>query len=160
MCEHTASLFIIIKIKALSFPKTTPFGFLLNFYYNTRMIPQDKIKYTQELNNSISYLQSLGYSKIKADIEGYESPKSYLKKGSKIEVTPDIVAEKEGRKHIFDLSLKSQKPRLLKSKWIFLNTLSQLKSYRFRLITTRGHYKFTNETIDDINLNTVKLIKI
>ncbi|MCB0399472.1 MAG: hypothetical protein KDD26_07585 [Winogradskyella sp.] len=124
------------------------------------MIPQDKIKYTQELNNSISYLQSLGYSKIKADIEGYESPKSYLKKGSKIEVTPDIVAEKEGRKHIFDLSLKSQKPRLLKSKWIFLNTLSQLKSYRFRLITTRGHYKFTNETIDDINLNTVKLIKI
>lgn len=124
------------------------------------MIPQDKNNYTEELNHSISYLESLGYTKIKADIKGYESPKSYLKKGSKIEVTPDIVAEKEGRKHIFDLSLKSQKPRLLKSKWLFLNTLSQIKSYRFRLITTRGHYKFTSETVDDINLNTVKLIKI
>lgn len=124
------------------------------------MITQDKDKYTEELSQSISYLESLGYSKIKADIEGYESPKSYLKKGSEIEVTPDIVAEKEGRKHIFDLSLKSQKPRLLKSKWLFLNSLSQIKSYRFRLITTRGHYKFTNETVDDINLNTVKLIKI
>ena len=83
------------------------------------MITQDKDKYTEELSQSISYLEGLGYSKIKADIEGYESPKSYLKKGSEIEVTPDIVAEKEGRKHIFDLSLKSQKPRLLKSSGYF-----------------------------------------
>ncbi|MDN3492972.1 hypothetical protein [Winogradskyella bathintestinalis] len=124
------------------------------------MITQDKEKYAEELNESITYLENLGYSNIKADIEGYETPKSYHKKGSDIDVTPDIVAEKEGRKHIFDLSLKSQKPRLLKSKWLFLNTLSQIKSYRFRLITKRGHYKFSNETIDDINLDTVKLLKI
>ena len=124
------------------------------------MITQDKDKYAEELNNSISYLENLGYNNIKADIEGYETPKSYHKKGSDIDVIPDIVAEKEGRKHIFDLSLKSQKPRLLKSKWLFLNALSQIKSYRFKLITTRGHYKFTNETIDDINLDTIKLLKI
>ncbi|MFC0604059.1 hypothetical protein [Winogradskyella pulchriflava] len=124
------------------------------------MITQDKNKYAEELTHSIQYLENLGYNNIKADIEGYETPKSYLKKGSSIAITPDIVAEKEGRKHIFDLSLKSQKPRLLKSKWLFLNTLSQIKSYRFRLITTRGHYKFTNETIDDINLDTIKLLKI
>lgn len=124
------------------------------------MILQDKDKYAEEVSKSISYLENLGYNNIKADIEGYESPKSYHKKGSDIEVTPDIVAEKEGRKHIFDLSLKSEKPRLLKSKWLFLNTLSLLKSYRFRLITTRGHYKFTNETIEDVNLDTVKLLKI
>ncbi|WP_179343809.1 hypothetical protein [Winogradskyella ursingii] len=124
------------------------------------MIPQDKAKYAEELSNSISYLENRGFSNIKADMKGYESPKSYHKKGSDIDVTPDIVAEKEGRKHIFDLSLKSQKPRLLKSKWLFLNTLSQIKSYRFKLITTRGHYKFTNETLDAINLDTVKQLKI
>ncbi|WP_179004992.1 hypothetical protein [Winogradskyella forsetii] len=123
------------------------------------MITQDKEKYAEELNQSISYLENLGYSNIKADIEGYETPKSYHKKGSDIDVTPDIVAEKEGRKHIFDLSLKSKKPRLLKSKWLFLNTLSQIKSYRFRLITKRGHYKFTNETVDAINLDSVKQMK-
>ena len=124
------------------------------------MITQDKDKYAEELTHSIKYLENLGYNNIKADIEGYESPKSYHKKGSNIDVTPDIVAEKEGLKHIFDLSLKSEKPRLLKSKWLFLNSLSQIKSYRFRLITTRGHYKFTSETIEDINLDTVKLLKI
>lgn len=124
------------------------------------MIQQDKDKYAEELQQSISYLENLGYANIKADLEGFETPKSYLKKDSDIEVIPDIVAEKEGWKHIFDLSLKSEQPQLLKSKWLFLNTLSQLKSYRFKLITKRGHYKFTNETIQDINLNTIKLLKL
>jgi len=124
------------------------------------MIAQDKQKYQTELKHSITYLENLGYDNIKADTDGYETPKSYLKKGSDIAVTPDIVAEKEGRKHIFDLSLKSEEPRLLKSKWLFLNTLSQLKSYRFKLITTRGHYKFSSEVIDDINLGSTKLLKL
>ena len=124
------------------------------------MIQQDKEKYQDELNASISYLENRGFDNIKADIEGYETPKSFYKKGSDVSITPDIVAEKEGRKYLFDLSLKSVKPRLLKSKWLFLNTLSQLKSYRFRLITKRGHYKFSDETTDAINLETVKIIKL
>lgn len=124
------------------------------------MIKQDKSKYTNELNKSISYLENLGYSNIQADIEGFETPKSYLKKGSEISITPDIMAEKDGRMHIFDLSLKSEKPRLLKSKWLFLNTLSQIKSYRFQLITLRGHYKFSDETKEAIHLDTVKTLKI
>ena len=124
------------------------------------MIYTDKDKYTDFLNESVSYLEQRGYENIKADIEGYETPKSYAKKGSDIVITPDIVAEKEGRKHIFDISLKSSKPSLLKSKWLFLNTLSSIKSHRFRLITTRGHYKFTNEMLDAINLDHKNLIKI
>jgi hypothetical protein len=35
-----------------------------------------------------------------------------------------------------------------------------LKSSHFRLITTRGHYKFTTEMLHDINLTDKKLIKI
>lgn len=124
------------------------------------MIHADKDKYSDILNNSVVYLEQHGYENIKVDADGYETPKSYSKKGSDISITPDIVAEKEGRKHYFELSLKSEKPKLLKSKWLFLNTLSALKSHRFRLITTRGHYKFTNEMLDDINLNDKKLIKI
>jgi hypothetical protein len=120
----------------------------------------DKQEHSAFLETSVSYLQNLGYENIKADIEGYETPKSYHKKGSDITITPDIVAEKEGRKHIFDISLKTSKTNLLKSKWIFLNTLSALKSHNFRLITTRGHYKFTDEMLTDINLTDKKLIKL
>jgi len=124
------------------------------------MIYTDKEKYSDILESSITYLENRGFENIKADSQGYESPKSYLKKGSDISVTPDIVAIKEGEKHFFEISLKTEKPRLLKSKWLFLNTLSNLKSHKFRLITTRGHYKFTKEMLEDINLSNKKLIKI
>lgn len=124
------------------------------------MIQSDKTKYTDILNNSINYLQQLGFEDIKADTDGFETPKSYSKLNSDVIVTPDIVAKKEGRQHIFELSLKSDQPKLLKSKWLFLDTLSKMKSYRFGLITTRGHIKFTNEMINDINLEGAKLIKI
>ena len=120
----------------------------------------DKQEHSDFLETSVNYLQNLGYENIKADLEGYETPKSYHKKGSDVTITPDIVAEKEGRKHIFDISLKTPKTNLLKSKWIFLNTLSALKSHSFRLITTRGHYKFTDEMLNDINLTNNKLIKL
>lgn len=124
------------------------------------MIYADKEKYADFLKDSVSYLEQRGYENIRADTEGYETPKSFNKVGSDVSITPDIVADKEGRKHYFELSLKSEKPRLLKSKWLFLNTLSALKSHKFRLITTKGHYKFTNEMLNDINLNDKTLIKI
>ncbi|GFZ80689.1 hypothetical protein GCM10011531_08500 [Aquaticitalea lipolytica] len=124
------------------------------------MIYTDKEKYSDILNSSLTYLENSGFENIKADAEGYETPKSYLKKGSEINITPDIVAEKEGRTHYFELSLKSDKPKLLKSKWLFLNTLSNLKSRRFKIITTRGHYKFTQEMLEDIHLEDKKPIKI
>lgn len=124
------------------------------------MVYTDKEKYSDILSDSLTYLENIGFENIKADAEGYESPKSYHKKGSDIEITPDIVAEKEGRKHYFELSLKSEQTRLLKSKWLFINTLSNMNSSRFKIITTRGHYKFTNEMLEDINLSDKKLIKI
>ena len=124
------------------------------------MIYADKEKHSDILENSITYLENRCFENIKADMEGYETPKSYTKAGSTISVTPDIVAEKEGRKHYFDISLKSEKPNLLKSKWLFLNALSALKSSRFSLITTRGHYAFTQEMLDATNMSKKNLIKI
>jgi len=124
------------------------------------MIQADKEKYKDILQHSLDYLEQHGFENIKADTEGYETPKSFSKKGSDVIITPDIVAEKNGRKHYFDISLKSEKPNLLKSKWLFLNTLTALKSHHFKLITTKGHYKFTSEMMDDVNMNNKTLIKI
>ncbi|HLT53153.1 MAG TPA: hypothetical protein VKZ97_04665, partial [Flavobacteriaceae bacterium] len=66
------------------------------------MVYTDKEKYSEFLKDSIAYLENHGFENIKADMDGFETPKSYLKKGSDISITPDITAEKEGRKHIFD----------------------------------------------------------
>ncbi len=116
-------------------------------------IDKDTDKNTQILEQAIGYLEDRGFTNIKADTEGFESPKSYIKKGSEVSITPDIVAERDGEKHIFELSLKSKKPRLLKSKWLFLDVLSTMKNFKFKILTTRGHYKFTDETLSSISLD-------
>ncbi|MBQ4913377.1 hypothetical protein J8L85_02930 [Maribacter sp. MMG018] len=124
------------------------------------MVKLDKSENTEFIEKSISYLEATGFENIKADMEGYEKPKSYSRKGAGDKITPDIVAIKNGRKYFFDISLKSEKPRLLKSKWLFLDTLSRMNSNRFRIITTKGHYKFTDMMLEDINLSNKEPIKI
>jgi hypothetical protein len=124
------------------------------------MVKIDKSENTEFLEKSIHHLEATGFENIKADMEGYETPKSYARKGAEGKITPDIVAVKNGRKYFFDISLKSEKPRLLKTKWLFLDTLSRMNSNRFRIITTRGHYKFTDMMLEDINLTNKEPIKI
>jgi len=124
------------------------------------MIKIEKSQNEAFIEKSIQHLEATGFENIKADIEGYETPKSYTRKGKDSSITPDIVAIKNGRKYMFDISLKSSKTRLLKTKWLFLDTISRMKSNRFRVITTRGHYKFTENMLEDINLSNKTPIKI
>lgn len=124
------------------------------------MVKAERSENIEFLEKSIHHLEARGYEDIKADIEGYETPKSFLKKSNNTKVTPDIVAVKNGKKFYFDISLKSNTPRLLKSKWLFLDTLSRMRSNSFRIITTRGHYKFTDTMLADINLTNKTPIKI
>lgn len=124
------------------------------------MVQSEKIENKEFLEKSIHYLQNTGFKNIRADMEGYDTPKSFIKKGSETKITPDIVAEKNGRKYFFEISLKTEKDRLLKSKWLFLDTLSRLKSNRFKIITTKGHFKFTDTLLDDLNLGNKTPIRI
>ncbi|WP_445386390.1 hypothetical protein ACT6NV_06225 [Robiginitalea sp. IMCC44478] len=124
------------------------------------MIKLEKQDNLDVLERSVEHLQSRGFDNIKADMEGYETPKSYIKKSTGNPVTPDITATKNGQKYFFDISLKSEKPVMLKSKWLFLDTLSRMKSNRFRIITFRGHYKFTDTLLEELNLGNKQPIKI
>lgn len=123
------------------------------------MTAKEKKENAEFLLESIEYLKRKGFENIRADVKGFEKPKSYHKKGSEISITPDIVAERAGIKHFFDISLKSGQPTLLKSKWRFLEVLTRMKNHRFKIITRKGHYKFTNEMLADLNLskNMIKL---
>lgn len=123
------------------------------------MIAQDKIENSEFLEESINYLKNLGYEDIKADLEGYDKPKSFSKKGTDIVVTPDIIATKQSKKNYFEIGLKSEKPKLLKSKWRFLDVLSRMGGHNFKIITKKGHYKFTSDVLDDLNLDKT-LIKL
>ncbi len=127
------------------------------------MIQTDKEGYTEITLKAIEYLESAGYENIRADIADYPQPKGYRKSTKGMEdtnIVPDIVADKHGYQHIFELGLKSAEPRMLKSKWIFLKTLSEMKNYKLGIITTKGHIKFATENAKSVQLDEKKIIRI
>lgn len=124
------------------------------------MVKTEKEQHQDLLRQSVEHLESRGFANIKADMAGFETPKSYIVKRTGNAVTPDITAIKDGMKYYFDLSLKSDAPTLLKSKWLLLDTLSRMRSNRFRIITFRGHYKFTDTLLAELNLNNKEPIQI
>lgn len=71
------------------------------------MVNVEKSENQAFLEKSIQHLEATGFEDIKADMEGYETPKSYIRKGHDAKITPDIVALKNGRKYYFEISLKS-----------------------------------------------------
>ena len=123
------------------------------------MVQRDRDENKEILKDSVAYLENRGFEHIKADVEGYETPKSYYKKDSEVVITPDIVANRAGIKHFFEIGLKSDTPQLLKSKWKFIDTIARMRNQRFKIITRRGHYKFTEEMLKDLNLEKT-LIKL
>ena len=124
------------------------------------MIKIEKEQNLDLLKQSVEHLEARGFNNIKVDMDGFDTPKSYIVKRTGKPVTPDITATKNGRKYLFDISLKSEKPTLLKSKWLLLDTLSRMQSNRFRIITFRGHYKFTDTLLEELNLGSKDPIKI
>lgn len=123
------------------------------------MIKKIKQENEEIIRNTIGFLENSGYENIKADIKGYENPKSFLMRGQNITVTPDIVAETNGKKHYIEIGYKTADKRLLKSKWKFLSTLSELKGRHFKVVSHKGHYGFTDRLIKEmgLELNVVRI---
>jgi len=117
------------------------------------MITLDDIKNKSILKESVTYLEKSGFKNIKADVLGYDTPKSYLKVGTDVSMGPDIEAERDGKTHYFEISLRSDQPQLLKNKLQFLATITKMKDYRFKIITRRGHFKFTQDMLADLHLD-------
>lgn len=124
------------------------------------MIGEEKIENKAIIEKSIDHLQAQGFENIKADLPGYETPRTFTKKGTGSNMVPDISAQKNGKKYYFDVSLKSDRSDVLKSKWLLLDTFSRLNSAVFKIITTRGHINFTEQLLKEINLTDRKPVRI
>jgi len=117
------------------------------------MIALNNTQNKEILKESITYLEKSGFKNIKAEADGYDNPKSYNKVGTDVSMGPDIEAERNGKVHYFEISLKSEEPELLKSKLKFLATITKMKDYRLKIITSRGHFKFTQDMLADLHLD-------
>lgn len=117
------------------------------------MIPSEKKENQAYIEKTIEHIKKLGYTNIQADTEGYDSPTSFEMKSQNLSITPDVVATSpSGQLQYIEIGLKTDNPSLLKSKWKFLNTLAEMKKGSFRVISHRGHYRFVDNMMTDLNL--------
>lgn len=105
------------------------------------------------VKKAISWAEKRGFSNIKANFDGYESPKVYSKPNEEKPYIPDITATKTGGKSYVEIALKTDNVRRRISKWKLLNTLAAMKGGKLFLLAPRGHKAFVNRMLKKFNLN-------
>jgi hypothetical protein len=100
------------------------------------------------VEKALEFVQSKGYNNIKSIADEYEAPKGFKKVSSDSTVTPDITATLRGRKHYFDVALKSEAKQRLVSRWKFMSRLAGMKNGKFHLFAPHGHKSFAQRLIN------------
>lgn len=96
---------------------------------------------------AVEELEKYGFQDVKADIEGHETPSKLIRQSDNFEFTPDITATFHGRTHYFEVAIKTDKSRMLVTKWKLLAYLAQMKQTGFKIFVPHGTMKFTRELV-------------
>jgi hypothetical protein len=113
----------------------------------------EKIQY---LNQAIAWASRKTTGDIKSIHEDYEDPKVFKSKSSDMTVQPDISFRLiDGRKIFTDISLKTNKPQTLITRWKLLSTMATLSRGNLYLLAPRGHKIFTERLIEQYSINAI-----
>jgi hypothetical protein len=108
----------------------------------------------QYMAQAISWVESKPSSSIKANSEGYESPKSFTNKMTDEVVQPDLSYESQGgARHYTEIALKNERPQQLVTRWKLLSVLASMKRGKLHLLAPKGHKLFTKRLVDRYNIN-------
>ena len=126
-----------------------------------KMNRSEKKEHTDLFSKAVKKLRKLGYRDIRADIlENFDDPQSFTRRNNEEPFTPDITAtSKSGKRHYFDIALKTDNERRLVTKWRLLDTMADLKNRKFKLLIPYGSQRFTNDIVDNYNISP-QMIKI
>ncbi|MCB0705745.1 MAG: hypothetical protein KDC34_10570 [Saprospiraceae bacterium] len=104
-------------------------------------------------DKAISWARGKGFSGIRANIEGFETPSSFRRVGDEEDsIIPDITGKKLGTHNFLEISMKSEEVGLQVSKWKLLSSLAAAKGGKLFLLAPRGHKAFTEKLVKDHRL--------
>lgn len=111
------------------------------------------MEHDEYLEKAIAWTEKRGFSNIKANCEGYETPKMYSNPGEDKPFIPDITGTKTGGKSYMEIAMKTENIRRRITKWKLLNTLAAMKGGKLFLLAPRGHKAFVDRMTKEFNLN-------
>ncbi len=103
---------------------------------------------------AIAWVKNKSPQKLKASIEGYESPKAFINKSTEEEVQADIAFSTTGGfRHYTDIALKTDKVQKLVTRWKLLSIMAKMKRGKLHLLAPKGHKMFTERLVDKYNID-------
>ncbi len=106
---------------------------------------------------AIEWVRRKGYSRVKANIEEFDRPSSFMQpgEGEGAAITPDITAVMRGNKCYFEIALKSDDKQQVVTRWKLLDRMAALKEGKFYVFTPHGHRAFANRLVKQHDINAV-----
>ncbi len=90
----------------------------------------------------VTWVARNGYSEVKANIEGYETPSGLSNRDSEDKLIPDITALKRGGRWYIEVVRKDADAEKTVSKWKLLSILGKNKGGGLILIAPAGSFAF------------------
>lgn len=100
----------------------------------------------------VKWAKSHGFKEIQANMEGYETPKSYERAADNTRFTPDVTGVNMFNRHYLEVCIKTDQMRGNISKWKLLSELAGMKGAKLYLMAPRGHVRFAREAVDQYNI--------
>lgn len=94
------------------------------------------------IEKAVEYAKTKGFKDFRANLDDYDSPKSFTKVSAGKEIQPDFTAKRRGKRHYFDIALKTDDIQPLITKWKLLYQLAEVKNSKLILFAPRGHKAF------------------
>ncbi len=101
------------------------------------------------LEKAVHWVKSKGYNDIKAALDDFEAPKSFMQSSTNDSIAPDITGIAMGRKCYFEVALKSEDERQVVNKWKLLSHLAGAKQGKLIIFAPHGHKAFAKRLIED-----------
>ena len=103
--------------------------------------------------DALEWAQKKGFDAIKANYEGHEAPKSWLRGEGETRIVPDITGERNGRKSFVEVALKAGKKQMQISKWKLLSLMAAKRGGKLYILAPHGHKAYATSMIRDYNLD-------
>lgn len=117
----------------------------------------DKTKYIEK---AIAWAKKNGFSDLKADMEGHETPFAYERSADKEKFVPNLTGKALSRKCYFEVVLKSEDQSTTLSRISLFYELARMKGSKLYLMAPSGHLKYTRELAQNARLIEAEVISI
>lgn len=106
-----------------------------------------------------SFVSRGGYTEVKANIEGFETPSALSNKESEDRVVPDITALKRNGRWYIEVVRKDGEVEKTVSKWKLLSMLGKARNGGLILMAPSGQYAFAERLTKkhDIHCKIIKM---